>query len=154
MKKYSSEWWQSLPPEKVGNETEKLVEGLFKEWNNSQRFAWHRLPDAKAARGRMAAQPADYLYRHGVTAGFIEVKALKHPYRLPAARVSQLPTLKKWSMAGAQNLVLVFHYMENVWRVLYPGGLDSAAASWDLREVPTYASAEDALISTGYFYDH
>ena len=46
-KKYSKEWWQSLPPEKAGKETEKLVESLFTEWNKWQSFAWHRLPDAR-----------------------------------------------------------------------------------------------------------
>lgn len=151
MKKFSTEWWQSIPPEKVGNETEKLVEKLFAEWNRQQTFAWHRMPDAKAARGRLQAQPSDYIYRNGFFAGHIELKALKHPFRLPRARVSQLPTLLKWSLAGSGDVVLVFHYMENVWRVMYPTELDPEATSWDLREFPAYASAEEALKSTVYF---
>ncbi len=109
MKKYSLEWWQAQPPEKVGKETEKIVEKLFVEWNHSQSFAWQRMPDARAARGRLAAQPADYLYRCGKHAGFIEVKALKHECRLPKDRVSQLPTLLKWNLAGSDDLMLVFH---------------------------------------------
>ena len=151
MKKFSKEWWQSLPPEKSGKETEKLVELLFTEWNKRQSFAWHRLPDSHAARGFLKAQPADFVYRSGQFSGFIEVKALKHPYRLSTDRVTQLATLKKWSLAGSQNLILVHHYMEGVWRVLYPGGLDASVPSWDLREVPTYVDAESALFSTGYF---
>ena len=151
MKKFSPEWWQSLPPEKSGKETEKLVESLFTEWNKRQSFAWHRLPDSKSARAFLKAQPADYLYRSGQFSGFIEVKALKHPYRLPTDRVTQLATLKKWSLAGSQNLILVHHYMEGVWRVLYPGGLDASVPSWDLRNVETYPDAESALFSTGYF---
>ena len=151
MKKYSPEWWQSLPPEKSGKETEKLVESLFTEWNQRQSFAWHRLPDSKSARAFLKAQPADYLYRSGQFSGFIEVKALKHPYRLSTDRVTQLATLKKWSLAGSQNLILVHHYMEGVWRVLYPGGLDASVPSWDLRNVETYPDAESALLSTRYF---
>ena len=58
MKKFSREWWQSLPPEKSGKETEKLVESLFTEWNSRQSFAWHRLPDSKSARAFLKAQPA------------------------------------------------------------------------------------------------
>ena len=151
MKKYSAAWWQSLPPEKVGKETEKLVESLFTEWNQWQSFAWHRLPDSKAARAFLKAQPADFVYRSGHFSGFIEVKALKHPYRLPTDRVTQLATLKKWSLAGSQNLILVHHYMEGVWRVLYPSGLDASVPSWDLRNVETYEDAGDALMCTGYF---
>lgn len=151
MKKYSPEWWQSIPPEKVGKATEELVEKLFTEWNNSQDFAWHRLPDAKSARGRVKAQPADYIYRKGKHSGFIEVKALKHPYRLPSERVTQLPTLKKWGLAGSENFLLVFHYMFGQWRVTHPGCLEFGVPSWDLSEFPTSASAEDALNSTGYF---
>lgn len=48
-KKYSIEWWQELKPEKVGKETELLVESVLKKLNGQQHFAWHRLPDARAA---------------------------------------------------------------------------------------------------------
>lgn len=153
MKKFSSEWWQSLRPEEAGDATEKLVESLFKDWNSSQDFAWHRMPDAKAARGRMAAQPADYIYRKGETCGWLEVKALKHAYRLPNARLTQLPTLLKWELAGHSSLVLVFHYMENVWRWVKPDLIDPSAPSWDLRNFATFNSAEEALKATGYFGD-
>ena len=33
MKKYSKEWWQSLKPEVVGRETEKLMKRLLNEEN-------------------------------------------------------------------------------------------------------------------------
>jgi hypothetical protein len=151
MKKYSLEWWQAQPPEKVGKETEKIVEKLFIEWNHSQAFAWHRMPDARAARGRLAAQPADYLYRCGEHAGFIEVKALKHEYRLPKDRVSQLPTLLKWNLAGSDDLILVFHYMIGKWRWMFPHQLETDVPSWDLSCFVTFDSAEEALKSTGYF---
>lgn len=151
MKKFSPEWWSSLAPEKVGKETEKLVESLFKEWNNKQSFAWGRLPDSHSARNFLAAQPADYIYRSGAYAGFIEVKALKHSFRLPTARLTQLATLKKWSLAGGHNLVLVHHYLEGNWRILWLSGLDASLTSWDLSTVPTYPTAEDALVATGYF---
>ncbi len=153
MKKYSSEWWQSLRPEQAGKETEKLVEKIFAEWNHSQGFAFHRLPDARAAMGRLAAQPADYLYRCGPNAGFIEVKALKHEYRLPKDRVSQLPTLLKWNLAGSDDMILVYHYMIDKWRWVFPYQLDPSAASWDLRDFVTFDSAEEALKSSGYFYE-
>ena len=150
MKKYSQEWWLSIPPEKVGKETEKLVESLFTEWNKSQDFAWHRLPDAKSARGALKAQPADFMFMSKGTFGFVEVKALKHEYRLPRDRLSQLPTLKKWSLAGACSLILVFHYTIGKWRVLYPG-IPADVTSWDLSKVEAYDTLETALLVTGYF---
>ena len=151
MKKHSPEWWAALPPERVGKETEILIESLFKVWNRKLLFAWHRLPDAKAARGRLAAQPADFMYRYASNSGFLEVKALKHAFRLPAERVIQLPTLLKWNLAGSKNFVLVHHYMEGVWRVVSPTQLETGVPSWDLREFPTFPTAEAALISTGVF---
>lgn len=151
MKKYSHEWWASLKPEQVGDETEKIVEALFKQWNTQQSFAWHRLPDAKAGRGRIAAQPADYLWRHGPNAGFLEVKALKHEYRLPADRVTQLPTLKKWSMAGNCDLILVHHYMIGKWRIVRATELETGVPSWDLSRFICFESADAALKAVGYF---
>ena len=150
MKNRTPEWWASLPPERVGKETEAIIEALFKEMNNRQDFAWHRMPDAKAARGRIKAQPADYIYRHGTHSGFLEVKALKHPYRLPAERVTQLPTLLKWELAGSSDAVLVHHYMQGLWRVVFPNELTLGVPSWDLSNHHGFASAEDALRSTGY----
>lgn len=151
MKKFSNEWWASLPPEKVGKATEVIIEELFALWNKSQLFAWHRMPDAKAARGRLKAQPADFLYRNGKSSGFLEVKALKHAHRLPSARVTQLPTLLKWSMAGSGDLILIHHYMEGVWRAVKAADLDPSVPSWDLRNVRTFPSAEMALLNTGWF---
>lgn len=151
IKKYSPEWWSSLSPDKVGGETEKIVEKLFKEWNLQQSFVWARLPDAKAARGRIAAQIADYIYRNGKYAGAIEVKALKHLFRLPSERVSQLPVLHKWSLAGSCDAILVFHYLRGTWRIMKSTELETGVPSWDLRCFDEYPSAESALKSTGWF---
>lgn len=151
IKKYSPDWWASLPPERIGKETEKLLTTLFTEMNSKQDFAFSRLPDATSARGALAAQPGDYVYRHGQFSGFVELKALKHLTRLPAARLTQLPTLKKWALAGSQSVVLVFHWVSGQWRVLLPENLDAGATSWDLSGFPAYGSAGEALRSTGYF---
>jgi len=151
LKKFSIEWWASLRPEVVGNETEKAVEDVFADMNKSQSFAWHRLADAKAGRGRIAAQPADYAYRHHPHAGYIEVKALKHDYRLPASRLTQLPVLHKWDLAGAESFVLVHHYMLGKWRITDTRGLNTGVPSWDLRDEPLFDTPREALVSTGCF---
>ena len=135
----------------TGKKAEKLVEAVLKKWNGRSGFAYFRLPDSRAARNFLTAQPGDFAYYCGPRAGILEVKSTQYPYRLAKDKISQLPTLKKLSAAGASNLVLVQHTTENVWRVLYPGGLDSSVPSWDLRNVETYPDAESALFSTGYF---
>jgi hypothetical protein len=152
LKKYSIEWWKSLTGPQIGNETEAMVEAVLKRWNSSVKFAWHRLPDTKAARmSMMAAQPADYIYRCGSYAGFIEVKALAHAYRLPKANLSQLPTLHKWELAGSDDVLLVFHYLTGEWRALDPRLLSTDVPSWNLSEYLVYPTAEEALKSLGYF---
>lgn len=151
MKKYEREWWQSLPPEKVGKETEKLVERLFTQWNQKAHFSWGRLPDARAARGAIAAQPADYAFWSKPWGGYLEVKATKHDFRLAKDKLRQLPLLQKHAVAGAQSLVLVHHYLLSKWRIVPAMELEAGLPSWDLSRYPLFDSAEAALLSTEMF---
>lgn len=139
MRQKPLEWWAKARPEAIGKEVERLVEHHFKALNDGhQDFAWHRMPDARAARGALAAQPADYLLAKGGAAIFMEVKALKHERRLPRARVSQLPTLLKWNQAGVESFVIVFHYTTGVWRCVPTKVLDPSLTSWVLDEWQGY----------------
>lgn len=149
MKRMTPEWWASLKPEQVGKETERIVEDILREQNKRACFAWHRFPDARSARGFLAAQPSDYLIVDGGRTYFLELKALKHPGRLPSARVSQLPVLKKFEGAGAVAVILVHHYLEGTWRTVNVKDLEFGRPSWDLRAVPTHTSARDALFGGG-----
>lgn len=151
MKKFSTEWWTSLKPEQVGKETERLVEKLFTEWNTDSRFSWHRLPDARSARGRVAAQPADYIWWRLPHGGYLEVKATRHDFRLAKDKVRQLPLLHKHALAGARNYVLVHHYMLGKWRVVRAESLEIGLPSWDLSQAPLFDSPGEALIATGFF---
>lgn len=128
-----------------------MVEDVFKKWNSRADFAWHPMPDSHSARGRVPAQPADYLYRCGRNSGFIEVKAIDHPFRLTRARLTQLPMLRKWTMAGAQDLVLVHHYRKQTWRLVLVSDLDPSLTSWDLRWCGEFAAPENALNCLGLF---
>lgn len=134
-----------------GKKAEKEVDALLKKWNGKANFTFFRMPDARAAMGRLGASPGDFLYFSGGHAGFIEVKSTEHAFRLARAKVSQIPTLKKFALAGARSFILVHHSTQNVWRILFPGGLSDEVPLWDLSNVDTYPSAEDALVSTGYF---
>ena len=134
-----------------GKPTEKLVEDVLKKFNSSANFAYFRLPDSRSARSFIKANPADFLYRCGEYAGFIEVKATEHAFRLPSSKVSQIQTLHKFSLAGSYDLVVVHHTVENVWRRMWVGDLPLGVPSWDLREFDTYETAEEALKSIGWF---
>ena len=151
MSKYTQEYWASLSPHQVGNVVEGFVEAVLREWNKKAAFTFHRLPDTKASRNMIQAQPADYMYRCGNYAGFIEVKGLGHPYRLPKGNLTQLPILQKWCLAGSDDVVLVYHYYQNEWRAIDPRLLKTSVPSHDLREFPAHATAELALKSRGYF---
>lgn len=148
-KKYSAEWWKELRPERIGTETEGLVRSVLDQMNKWQGFTYHRMPDAKAARGSLAAQPGDFLYASnlevGNYSGFLEVKATKHAYRLGRDKVSQLPKLKLFGMAGCGSFVLVHHYLHGVWRIVAVSDLEDGAASWDLSGYPSFTSPEAAM---------
>lgn len=134
-----------------GKPTEKLVEDVLKRFNASANFAYFRLPDSRSARSFIKANPADFLYRCGEYAGFIEAKATEHAYRLPTSKVSQIQTLHKFALAGSDDLVIVHHTVENVWRCVAVKHLPLGVPSWDLREFDTYGSAEEALRSSFWF---
>lgn len=145
MKKYSKEWWAAQRPEVVGRETEKLVISVLEKLNTRQNFAWHRLPDAKAARGLLSAQPADMIVADGKKGLFLEVKAIKHAFRVPKDKVRQLPILKKFELAGMPAAIIVHHYIEGVWRVVRPKDLEFGVPSWDISEAYGFSSADEAL---------
>jgi len=144
-KRGSPEWWAELRPEQAGKETERLVKSYLEERNRQTTFAWHRLPDATSARGVLAAQPADFLILCEGRTTFLEVKALKHPYRLPKDRLTQHAVLNKFCYAGARTVVLVHHYVEGVWRFASTAELEYGVPSWDLRSVRTETSLADIL---------
>lgn len=136
-----------------GKKAEKVVEALLKAWNTREGFAFHRYPDARAARGALAAQPADFLIAVQPRGALhLEVKETKHEFRLARDKVSQVPVLNKFALAGVPFLVLVHHTETGIWRVvddqLFRG---TTPASWDLRPYPTFASAREALLSTEFF---
>jgi len=101
--------------------------------------------------GRVAAQPGDMCYFCGDNAGIIEIKSSTHPYRIAKDKISQLPILHKLDLAGGKSVVLILHSELNLWRAVLPSQLPFGVPSWDLSGFPTYTTAEEALLSTGYF---
>ena len=134
-----------------GKVAEEEVEKLFKRWNSRMDFAWHQLPDSRSSRGTVPAQPSDYLVVVAGTTIFLEVKETGHDFRISKDKVSQLPTLKKFQLAGATGLVLILHTGLEKWRVVNINDLKIGLPSWNLTDYPLYDSASEALLSVGVF---
>ena len=134
-----------------GKQAEKIVSDILKRWNNKASFAFWRLPDSRSARSFIAAQPGDFGFFSGAYAGILEVKSSLHPCRIAKDKISQLPTLHKLELAGAHSVILIHHSAIDVWRAVKPAQLPMGVPSWDLSGFEGFSSAEDALISTGYF---
>lgn len=110
----------------------KWAENEAQEWleemsGKHKRFAFHRYPDARAARGALSPQPADYLVAYqwggaytnggGKLTWHLEVKETAEKYRLPADKVSQYGKLKMFYWAGVRCSVLVYRSHHNDWTV-------------------------------------
>lgn len=134
-----------------GKTAEKEVKKCLDTLNGMSRFAYWRLADARAAGGRLAAQPGDFGYFSNGTGGILEVKSTEHDYRITKDAVSQLPTLNKLTIAGARCFVIILHKGLDKWRIVDTVTLNIGAPSWDLRKEPLFDSAAEALKSTGVF---
>ncbi len=112
------------------------------------RFTYHRLPDAKAAQGQLAAQPSDYIVANGSGIFFLEIKETKETTRLPKNKVRQYGMLKKWWLAGIMPRVLVYRSTSNDWTYFTEGelfALEDAPASFPMADRPKFASEKEAL---------
>lgn len=131
-----------------GKAAEKAVLEYLEKVNEARvNFAFERLPDARAARGRLKRQLSDYIVEYA--GGFypLEVKETKHDRRLAKDKIEQLPRLKKWRLAGARPIVLVYHSELDQWRLPDFGIFmrSPIPPSWDMSDEPLFDSAEDAL---------
>ena len=137
---------KSIDPANRGKETEKEVELFLKKMNGQTKFAYSRFPDARSARGFLAAQPADFLVVCNGVVVLLEVKHTNHPYRLPKDKLSQHAMLAKFAEAGAVGLLIVHH--EGLgWRIINVTRLTFGVPSWDLSKFPIYSNAESALFA-------
>lgn len=103
-----------------GKWAEKQVQDWLKlRSDGSVGFAFHRLPDAGAARNFLAAQPADFLVsRTGTGSELLEIKETKELNRLPKAKLSQFGSLQRFYWAGTPTWVVVYLSSSNQWTYL------------------------------------
>lgn len=129
-------------------ETQKVLDRLNRLLLD---FDYTRVADARAARGRLAAQVGDFEWFRPAYHGVIEVKTVQHDYRLPVAKLPQLPRLKKRALAGGKILVLVYHTTTKRWRPCPLAAFKGEMSSWNLSDYETFDTAEEAMLSTGWF---
>lgn len=143
-----------------GKTAQKLVQDYFKIINERfATFSYMRIPDARAAGGRLGKVCGDFLcwwldtdgdYRFNYSVP-LEVKSTKHDYRLPAKSVPQLPALKKLAKSGAQPYVLVLFKGIGKWRIAHIDYFGFGVSSFDMRDLPLYDTVQAAVESTGVF---
>ena len=111
-------------------------------------FKYMRFPDARAARGLLAAMPSDYLaVFRGVTT-FLEVKSTEQEKRLPKAKVSQYGYLKAFHIAGAQVLVVIHQPLLSRWVAMTGDDLfsdDDCPASFPISNLRRFDTAAELL---------
>ena len=132
-----------------GKWAEKQVQDWLKlRSDGDAEFAFHRLPDAGAARNFLAAQPADLLVSwKGVGALMVEVKESKEVNRIPKAKISQYGALQRFSWAGMQTRVVIFLSSTNQWTYLDDTDLfcyEVCPASFPFKR-KKYSSADEVL---------
>jgi len=115
-------------------------------------FAYHRYPDARAARGALANQPADFLVARKTkldkVACHLEVKETKEVRRLPKAKIGQYGKLKLFHEAGFDTVVLVFRSELKDWVMFTPEDLfcyEELPTSFPFAGLAPYQSAASAL---------
>lgn len=135
----------------LGKRAERLVQDWLENKSASDlAFAYHRYPDARAARGALANQPADFEVAYSPFCFNLEVKTTANPNRLPRSKVSQWATLRKFDKAGKQAYIVIHRSAHDDWVVLDSAALfnhDEAPASFPFSGLQSYPSAAAALES-------
>jgi len=120
------------------DEAEKFLKSI-----KTRGFFWRRLYDAKTARNKFPAQPADFFYS-SILYGSYHLECKSVGGRKPRLKkFSQWAGMRRWAYAGVGGLILVhFHALGeyHLVDVLYL----QAAPSWLLTTEP-YESVKAAL---------
>lgn len=132
-----------------GKAAEKLVQDWLEARSQAQAsFAYHRYPDARAARGTLPAQPADYLVSQPGKPVHLEVKECANALRLPKDKVSQYGKLKMFSLAGFRTFVLIYRSALSDWVFLNELDLfehEECPASFPMSGLTSYPTHTKAL---------
>lgn len=132
-------------PTNRGKTAEKQVRKVLAKLSLRSDTTTYRLPDAHS--GSFQATLADFMLMHKGTLYLLEVKEVKHAYRIPHGNYSldQVARMRRWQLAGAQAHVIVYHSTIDKWRTApVDYFLNREGGSWDLRNLPLQ-NLEDIL---------
>lgn len=100
-----------------GKTTEKNVRKVFDiEEERNVHFAFERLYDARAARGKFPPQTSDFHADLNGRSLYIECKETRDPDTVSISAFDQFPRMKRKEMAGAAGALIVYHIQERVYR--------------------------------------
>ena len=127
-----------------GKYLETEAEDFFKD-TKLMNFYWRRLHDAKSARNKFPAQPADFFYSSLIYGGcHLECKSVGGP-KPRLKKFSQWAAMRRWAHAGIHGYLLVHFYLLGRYYIVDVMDLE-AAPSW-LLDGEYYVGGEDALCS-------
>lgn len=127
-----------------GKYLEEAVEKIFKEkmTQGDPSFRYRRLPDSKAARGLIQAQPADFFLSDFGFTVHLECKSCgSKTYRLP--KFDQHAEMRAWSKAGVKGIVVIHFHIPNVFCFADVDELKIGKASFDFKTTPKYVTLEE-----------
>lgn len=145
----------TTPPSKFADKgkwaEEKVQKWLDEQSKVSAKFAFHRMPDARAARGALSPQPADWIVSKHLTGGtfttWLEAKETAESNRLPKAKIRQYGKLLMFHHAGMQARVIVFRSLYSDW-VYFDNVdlfLDPSKSSFSFKDKQSFSTWDKAL---------
>lgn len=113
-----------------GKYLEEAVEEFLDKFSSSGQ-KYRRLPDARAARGRIPRQPSDFFLSSYVNGPMhLECKTSKSKTRrLSSGEFPQYPDMKAWDAAGVRGAVLIHFYNLDELHLMFVRDM-KAAKSW------------------------
>lgn len=134
-----------------GKFCEKKVRALLeKESAGNSRFAYERLHDARAARGKFPAQTCDFHINTFNSTGrpmsiFLECKETIEEDKISIDAFPQFPRIYRKMLAGATGLLVVWHSKQRVFRFVPLAPFPISTRTFKLAEYPTTKKIDDLL---------
>ena len=137
-----------------GKSAEKLMREELEELAKAANLDYERLYDARSSRGTISVpQTGDFALYYRRRAVFLEVKEVKHGFRLPLKNLGsdQIARLKKRRAAGCMGVVAIRFMPADVWRFIDIAEIEPIrTGSWDFSKYPVATLQEGmrAILNT------
>lgn len=93
--------------------------------------------------GRLPKQPADFIFVYLGVPCLVEVKEEIRATKIAASRLTQSPKMKRFCMAGGQAYYIIYHYTEDVWRLLNVTDPDKKTGTLDVSKYTAHQTIEE-----------